>query len=76
MGEFDWLDKMINEESERVDDFFFSEDPLEEIDEDVKKKKVGRPKDTEKQKAKKYLKNAKDHVEEAMSRLEKYRARA
>lgn len=72
MSEWGWLDKIINEETDRVEDFFFS-DELDE-DKEIKTVKRGRPKDTPRQKAMRQLSKAKKHVEEAMKRLEIFRA--
>lgn len=69
MDEWDFINKLINEESEKVDDFFF-EDPIMEEADIVEKKKVGRPKESPAEKGKKALRKAKDHLSEAVKRLE------
>lgn len=73
MGEWDFLDKYIKEESDRVDSFYF-DDPLMELNESTQKKKAGRPKETALQKGNRALRKAKSALSEAMKRLEVYRA--
>lgn len=71
MGEWDFLDKLIDEESERVDSFYF-DDPL--VEDTEPKKKAGRPKQSPDQKGNKLLKKACAALDEAVLRLRAYHA--
>lgn len=72
-----WIDKLIEDETSAVEDYFFEgEDPLMEAG--FVKKKAGRPKgivETPQQKANKLLRKAKGHLMDAIKRMEKLSGR-
>lgn len=74
MSDWDiWLDKLIEEETDKVEESFLDSDPLMEFS--APKKKAGRPKgtiDSPKQKAARLLRKAKGHLLDSIKRLESF----
>jgi len=68
------LDKLIEEETDKIEEAFFDENEIL-YESGILKKKAGRPKGTvesQKQKAEKLLRKAKGYLINALSRLESY----